>query len=293
MLFKQTSHSLSLNINLLAQVLLSYDASLEVRQRLALDLLCYVTKKNKEALIVASSCELSLSEEALLNEILDRLINKKEPLPYILGCVQFLDLELHVQTPVLIPRPETEFWVDELIQALPLDDSLNILDMCTGTGCIGLALAYSLPRAHVVAVDVEQACVHLAQENAIKNKLNERFTVKHSNLFEKLSGEKFDVIVSNPPYIPLGARSAMQQSVLAWEDEKALFSGEQGLHCIEQILAQAQLFLRGSKSYPVLVIEIDRTQGDAIFALAKKYNYLKVEIRKDQFDNDRTAYFWI
>jgi release factor glutamine methyltransferase len=289
----QAEKTLSSWICIIAEALDSYDNSIAVRQRVALDLLCAATQKNKEALILEGVCTLSDKEQELLKEMIDRLINKNEPLQYILGSVQFLDLELIVRPPVLIPRVETEFWVDALLRELPVNDSLNILDMCAGSGCIGLALAHYLSEAHIVSVDIEEACAHLTQENAFKNKLESRVTVLQGNLFDALTNQKFDLIVSNPPYIPTGARSEMQNAVIGWEDEKALFSGENGLICIDQILSQAFLFLKGSRVHPALVLEIDRTQGNAITELAKKYNYSKVEIRKDQFGNDRIAYLWI
>lgn len=253
-------------------------------------LLEHVTKKNRTQLEY-NPHELSDDEQAQLAHYVQEVAVKHKPLAYILGFVPFLDLELIVQPPTLIPRPETEAWVHEVICMLEEKniENLRILDLGTGSGCIGLSLAQAFPLAEVYCLDIAQSAVDLAAKNAQKNNiLNVRFL--QSDLFAQLpQGLEFDLIVSNPPYIDPAVQ--LEKSVAAWEDHGALFASNHGIQIIEQIIQQAHRYIKKNDALNYqLIMEIDASQGDVVQKLLETYNFKNIQIKKDQFDRDRTAW---
>lgn len=200
-------------------------------------------------------------------------------------------MNIKVCPPTLIPRPETEFWVQQLIEELQNNHTqlTSILDIGTGSGCIALSLAQAFPQAQVHAVDLAVTAIQLAQENAQANNIN-NVTFVQSDLFASLDTNlKFDLIVSNPPYIDPAAQ--LEPSVACWEDHQALFAPKSGMAIIESILAQAPAWLNKNASIAhQLVLEIDVSQGAAMHDLLPTSPYSSIIIKKDQFDRDRTAW---
>lgn len=172
----------------------------------------------KQALRIVTHPEepLTLEQVDAVSTILKQLISDRKPLQYILGSVPFLDLELIVRPPLLIPRPETEYlcsWLIEKLEKIPL----TILDMCTGTGCIGLSLAQALPASTVYLVDISPLACTTAQENALKNNIT-NVTIFQSDLFTNLPQElRFDLIVSNPPYVTEEEWTTLAPEVRLWK----------------------------------------------------------------------------
>ena len=165
----------------------------------------------------------------------------------------------------------------------------KILDIGTGSGAIALSLAKNFPDAKVWAIDINQAALRLAQENAEINGIN-NVQFLHSDLFEQLQEQKFDIIVSNPPYIPENMKDALSASVTKWEDPGALFSGPMGLNLIERIFKESQNHLDYNSHLPFqLVIEIDITQHESIPAVGNQYAW-SCSVDKDLFGNWRTAW---
>ncbi len=253
-------------------------------------LLEFITKSTRSHLQFSSD-ELTKLQQENLNSYIKQLTIEHKPLAYILGWVPFLDLTIKVVPPTLIPRPETEFWVHELITTLQIVnlEQFTILDIGTGSGCIALSLAQAFPQAQIYAVDIAQSALDLAQENAKINKISNITFIK-SNLFDQLpTGLKFDLIVSNPPYINPTAQ--LENSVLNWEDHGALFAPNQGLQIIEKILHQAPLWLKKNNGLKYqLIVEIDASQGDAVKNLAQECGFKNALICKDQFDRNRTLW---
>ena len=253
-------------------------------------LLEFITNKNRLQLQFSSE-SITPTQQQKLNEYINQIAAHHKPLAYILGWVPFLSLKLLVAPPTLIPRPETEMWVDELISMIKNNTKkpLTILDIGTGSGCIALSLAQAFPTAQIYAVDIASSAIELAQKNAIENKVK-NIAFLESNLFENLPENlKFDLIVSNPPYInPL---AKLDSSVLAWEDHKALFANNKGLQIIEQIAEKAHNYLKKNDdlSYQ-FVMEIDSLQGNIIKNILKKHAFNKIEIKKDQFERHRTVW---
>ena len=171
---------------------------------------------------------------------------EREPVAYIIGHREFWGLEFEVTRDVLIPRPETELIVEE---ALALDrgagpgeaglgDSPVIVDVGTGSGCLAVALAHELPRARVIAIDVSTVALHVAKRNADRHGVNARITWHAGSLLEPIDGQ-VDLIVSNPPYVPLGDAETLPPDVRDYEPAVALFSGGDGLATIRALVTQA------------------------------------------------------
>jgi release factor glutamine methyltransferase len=176
--------------------------------------------KNSDVLSKSDLIKLKYAEADLLQQI---------PIQHIVGFAYFMDLKIKVNKDVLIPRPETE----ELIQ-LVLNDfkdaSIRILDIGTGSGCIAISIKNKLPKANVQAIDVSEKALNLAKENAKVNGVDVEFTqidILNEREWQKFSNQKFDVIISNPPYVTQSDKLQMQKNVLEYEPELALFVPEE------------------------------------------------------------------
>lgn len=215
-----------------------------------------------------------------VEEIYQQLASHK-PAQYIIGQADFFGMQLKVDERVLIPRPETEELVDLILTENP-EESLKILDIGTGSGAIALALAKNRPHWSVTAADISQAALELASENAKNQNINIFF--KKSDCFAEIS-EKYDIIVSNPPYIAREDESEVGLNVLHSEPHLALFADEDGLAIYRRIAEDAKDYLTdGGKIY----LEIGYKQGQSVPDLFRKYLPEKrVRTLKDQFGQDR------
>jgi len=254
-------------------------------------LLEFITNSSRSHLQFSSE-NLTESQQKLLDESLEQVSVHHKPLAYILRWVPFLDLKLFVAPPTLIPRPETESWVHDLITMIKNDttDTLTILDVGTGSGCIALSLAQAFPSSDVYALDIADSAITLTKKNAVENNIT-NITCLQSDLFSNVpTNLKFDLIVSNPPYINPTAQ--LDLSVVNWEDHNALFADNQGLQIIEKIIAQSKNYLKSNDKLTYqLVMEIDVSQGNVVKKLFKNNSFKHIEIKKDQFERDRTV--WI
>ena len=251
----------------------------------------HITKQSKEQLLLLNNDQLTKDQKESIKDCINKLTQKSVPLSYLLEAVPFGSLTIKVTPPILIPRPETEEWVNDVIQTLqPFKKEIKrILDIGTGSGCIGLSLAKAFDTAHVTAVDINTQALELAQQNAESNGIK-NITFTKSNLFENINNQKFDLIVSNPPYIDPACKNNMSSTVTKWEDHQALFADNQGLTIIKQILEQAKNNLNPSTTLPCqLVLEFDHGQEDMITKYAAKHNWL-CNVHQDLFGKNRTAY---
>lgn len=251
-----------------------------------------ITNKPKYQLLF-EAIELNQEQLNKMDDWVEKITKQHMPIQYLIGHVPFLNCEILVEPPILIPRPETEQWCAELIQKLKKLENKNIkiLDMCTGSGCIAIAIAKALPQAHVIAVDISDKAIELTQKNIEFNSVINITTIK-SDLFENLNNKKFDLIVSNPPYIDEALFKNLDLSVKNWEDPNALISTEGGLFLIKKIINQGPQFLQANKEFlendiPQLVIEIDETQGIQVADLMKCSNFKDIKIKKDLSNKDR------
>ena len=186
--------------------------------------------------------ELSPSQMDILSGILVRR-EQREPLQYILGHIDFYGLDIKVGPGVLIPRPETELLVEESIKAAESQKSINgkplqILDLCTGSGCIALALGKHLPFAVVYATDISDKALSYAYENRKRNGVRNVTFIK-GDLYEPVDGQEFDLIVSNPPYVRSSDINLLQPEITHWEPREALDGGEDGMVFYRRILSPA------------------------------------------------------
>ena len=207
---------------------------------------------------------LSRTELTATRGLLERRVGR-EPLQYILGTQEFCGLEFHVDPAVLIPRPETELLVEYVAQRISAEREATIVDVCTGSGCIAVALARLRPRARVIATDLSNPSLNVARQNAIRHAVGERITWLEGDLLEALVGQKLegqvDVIVSNPPYIAEAEWATLQPEVRLFEPRGALVAGPQGTELHERLLQEAGRYLSPAGA---VIMEIGAGQAPAM-----------------------------
>ena len=191
---------------------------------------------------------------------------KREPLQYIDGAAAFRDLVLRVDSRVLIPRPETERLVQAVLDWARGRDGLAALDVGTGSGAIALALATEGPFARVVGVDVAEGALEVARANARAAAPDAPADFRLGSLFDAVAGERFHVVVSNPPYVGEEERAALDPEVRDWEPAGALFAGAGGLDVIRPLVARAPAHLEPGG---LLAMEIGAAQAAAVCELIR------------------------
>ena len=225
----------------------------------------------------------SVQAQAIENMVLRR--SRREPLQYITGSVEFLTLTLRVGQGVLIPRPETELMAEHAVKLLRgrnLEPGFylrtTILDLCTGSGCLALALAAEFPGALVYGTDVSERALAYARQNARMNGIsNASFMAGH--LFDPLpAGRYFDLVLSNPPYVKSREIPLLQPEVRDWEPAAALDGGADGLDFYRQIVPAAAGRL---KDGGVLMVEVGEGQAEEVAAMLRKAGYGEIMTKKD------------
>lgn len=258
-------------------------------------LLQFVTGRSRSSILAFSETVLSAQELSQLNELLQRRI-KSEPMAYILGQQPFWTLDLKVSEDTLIPRADTEILVEnalicaeERISSAHFDKELKILDLGTGTGAIAIALAQELRsrskklfKVSVVGVDLIDNAVNLAQDNAKRNDVD-NILFYQSNWFENLQDQRFDIIVSNPPYIDKDDPH-LQLGDVRFEPLSALVAKEQGYADLRHIIINAPTYL---KPQGWLLLEHGWQQGEKVRSFFQKNLWHNVISRKDYNQNER------
>ena len=176
----------------------------------------------------------------------------REPLQYIIGKVEFYGLEFIVNENVLIPRPETELLVEEIITRSDKNEELKILDVGTGSGNIAIVLSKNLPNANIVSIDISPHTIKIAEQNAILNNINGKLIFQNVDVldFKVPTDQKFDIIVSNPPYISINDYSSLEKELLEHEPKIALTDNNDGYSFYESISALSKNWLTdGGKLY--------------------------------------------
>ncbi|MBS7525827.1 peptide chain release factor N(5)-glutamine methyltransferase [Fusibacter paucivorans] len=201
-----------------------------------------------------------------------------EPLQYILGEQGFMGLTFKVKPGVLIPRDDTESLVVYALKRLESTVKPHILDVGTGSGAIAISLLKGIADAKAVAVDISTLALTIAAENAQRLGVLERLTILESDLFEAVDGMQFDLIISNPPYIPISDRRTLQREVSCYEPETALFAGEDGLDFYRRMIPAAGRYL---KSDGLLMFEAGHDQGERIAAMMREAGYEDVHLECD------------
>lgn len=226
-------------------------------------LLGFVLNRERAFLIANDDHDLSGEEIELFFELIERRASG-EPIQYITGRQEFFGLEFEVNEDVLIPRPETEILVEAAIEILREKENPYFCDVGTGSGCIPISILANLENAKAVAVDISSGALAVARKNAEKHRIAERIEFYESDVFAVFHNPKFDLIVSNPPYIPNKDLPDLPREVREHEPHAALFGGDVGTEIITQLLTDAPKFLI-ENSY--LMFEIGFAQGEAVRAM--------------------------
>lgn len=264
-------------------------------------LLSEVTGLSRIELYTHFDQPLSADERATMREWVARRATG-EPLQLISGKAPFRYLTLSVEKGVLIPRPETEILVSECFSALDLDKTtdvvtydeeglevispasakpLQVLDLCTGSGCIACSVAYEYPAATVIATDIDDRALALAQKNVDELGLSDKITIRKSDLFEALLPEyeeAFDCIISNPPYIPHAVLATLDKEVTDYDPALALDGGGDGLDVVRRFLPDA---LHALEPGGLLGLELFEEHLEKACALAENAGFERCEIKKD------------
>ena len=227
-------------------------------------------------MLIHQNDELSPYIKDKINEILSRLL-KFEPIQYITGEARFHGMDLKVKPGVLIPRPETDELVDLILDQNSERDDLRVLDVCTGSGCIALALARNLPFSKVTALDFSNEALDIARENS--NLLKTKINLLKADIFDWTPKEKFDILVSNPPYVMDKEALKMERNVLDYEPHEALFvPDDDPLKFYSRIVDVAKLCLEDDGR---LYFEVNPLSAEELKILIKSKGFTEVSLHKD------------
>lgn len=201
-----------------------------------------------------------------------------EPIQYIAGQQEFYGLSFVVRPGVLIPRPETEHLVEAVLAAAREYEAARVLDIGSGSGAIAITLAHHLPNATVMATDISPVALEISQENARRHGLVDRIRFFETDLMAGLEEERFDIIVSNPPYVPLSDRETLSVEVREHEPELALFAGPGGLDIYRRLIPEAYCSLESSGW---LFLEIGFGQSEAVRSLLEESGFGTIAFHPD------------
>ena len=210
-----------------------------------------------------------------------------EPVAYITGHTEFYALDFFVNRDVLIPRDDTETLIDTVLERISDGEEYkSILDMCCGSGCIGITLAYRIPEASVVLCDVSQGAVDITKRNAKKLDVPDRTDVICSNLFEALSDRTFDLIVSNPPYVTEEEYKSLADDITRYEPKIAITAKDNGLFFYKKIASEAKKHLNSPGR---IICEIGWEQYEDVKKIFEDNGFKDINIVKDLAGNDRVV----
>ena len=253
-----------------------------------------VDAKTDSWLLLAMACKIDhtyyymhideeMSEEQVREfEVLIRKRAERVPLQYITGEQEFMGLTFHVNSNVLIPRQDTETLVEEALKVVR--PGMKIMDMCTGSGCVLISILKNAHDIEGIGYDISKQAINVAKENA---KLNEVPAVfERSDLFEDVVENDFDVIVSNPPYIPTDVIATLMPEVAEFEPREALDGKGDGLYFYSKILEQCKNYM---KPDGYVLFEIGCKQGDSVSTMMRLAGFSEVHVIKDLARNDRVV----
>lgn len=240
----------------------------------AIDIICGLTPKDLIIGVMPSPKDINK-----INEIINQRLKTKTPMAYLLGCSYFMGKKFDVTPDTLIPRPETELLVKKATEIILDRNYRSVLDIGTGSGCIACMIAKKT-HSQVLGVDISNEALKVALNNAMHHDLMNKAIFRKSDLFSKIrEDEKFDIIVSNPPYIPLQDRTELQTEVKDYEPETALFTNDEyGLEFYEKISEKAPLYLNQGG---FLLFETGYAQSKAVSNIMEKNGFIQIEVFKD------------
>ena len=247
-------------------------------------LLMSILDVSKEYLLIHDNDEFPKEKQKELEDKLERLKNN-EPIQYITNHQEFFGYDFYIDENVLIPQPDTELLVEECIEiSTKLEKmcktNIKILDLCTGSGAIAISLAKSIKNANIIASDISEKALEVANKNSISNNVKIEFI--HSDLYQNIK-EKFNIVISNPPYIKTEVIKTLSEEVRK-EPHLALDGGEDGLEFYKKIIKESKEKLE-ENGY--LLLEIGFDQKQEVIDILKQNNYKNIYSKKDLGNNDR------
>jgi len=240
-------------------------------------LLMHVLERNRAWLMAHGDDDVPEDAWGKFVELLERRY-RGEPIQHITGECEFYGLPFRVTRDVLVPRPDTEHLVEKVLELAQRFDRPRILDVGTGSGAIAVSLADKLLNAHVTATDLSESALAVARENAERNQLEGRVRFMHGDLLAPVAGEQFEIVVSNPPYVPNTDRALIAVEVREYEPALALFGGEDGLDIYRRLIPAAHAAL---VSGGFIALEIGFTQAESIERLLESNGFRNIEFTPD------------
>ena len=248
-------------------------------------LLLYLMRCERAALLVRWKEVLNAEEAASYVALIERRL-AGEPIQYITGETEFYGLPFRVTGDVLIPRPETEHLVEKVLELANHFQSPRIVDVGAGSGAIAVALACNLPQAAITAIDLSSPTLAIARQNAERNDVSGRIRFLRGDLLAPVKEEQFEIVVSNPPYVPISNRASLAVEVREFEPALALFAGGDGLDIFRRLIPAAFAALTPGG---FVALEIGFGQAQAIARLLMDSGYEGIEFVPDLQDIPRVA----
>lgn len=248
-------------------------------RREAASLLAHALSRDRTFLITHAEEEVHAEMLEAFRTMLERRA-RGEPLQYITGHTEFFKLDFEVTSDVLIPRPETELLVETALDLLGGDDELLVCDVGTGSGCIIISILHERERATGVGLDISRPALSVARRNAVRHRVDERLSLVLSDCLEALAATpaRFNMIVSNPPYVAEASLEGLQREVRDFEPRVALTPGGDGLSIIRRLLQDAPHLLQAGGH---LLMEIGFDQHEAVGRLIDSHTWQLLNIHKD------------
>jgi release factor glutamine methyltransferase len=256
-------------------------------------LLQFAINKTKEYLISNWDETLTSTENATFLSIVERRANL-EPIAYIIGSKEFYSYNFHVNNKVLIPRPDTEILVDAIIShAAERNDtgnmpSIKMLELGVGSGCVSISLLHEIKYANIVATDISEEAILVARHNAQIHNVSSRLDIIHSDWFKNIGIQKFDIILSNPPYISKSESYLIAPETIAYEPHNALYTANEEYNAYQYIAKDAKEFLNDQGK---LFFEVGFNQADSVIEIFSAQNFIVDKIYNDLSGIKRTICF--
>jgi release factor glutamine methyltransferase len=257
----------------------------ERARRDAESLLLHVVRRERAAFLARWKEVLDAEEAGIYAELIERRFTG-EPLQYIFGETEFYGLPFQVTRDVLIPRPETEHLVEHVLELAGRFIQPRIADIGVGSGAIAVTLAAKLPDAHLTAIDLSGPALAIARDNAARNGVESRIRFLRGDLLSPVATERFEIVVSNPPYVPSTDLATLSVEVRDYEPELALFAGDDGLEVYRRLIPAArEVLVPGG----FVALEIGYGQQPAIASLLNASGYTEIEFLPDLQSIPRVA----
>lgn len=248
-------------------------------------ILAHVLGKDQVYVMTERDVVLPRAHEWVYREAIEKR-KKGTPIAYITGMKEFMGMDFRVSESVLIPRADTEVLVEKAIEILKCRNEAKVLDLCCGSGAIGLSIAKFIEDAHVVLADISKEAIGVSRENAVLLGLDGRVDFVVSDLFEGISGS-FDLIASNPPYISGKDMETLPKDVADYEPHGALYGGEDGLDFYRKI---TEIAISRLNKDGVLIFEIGYDQGDEVMDIMKRNGFKGIELLRDLSGRPRVVF---